>query len=172
MSASLSSSRFHGLLVALGLGASCSIMFGCQHPNPFHQTEQPRYPAVVFDVPRCYDMDEKGDCHKEGTYLYLDFDYLSKSDSLLWQDIDKLRKRSKYWRLSVFKASDGTLQIAKGWAPTSDVTVQMELPLEKMYSAEFEFCSRPSSKECDDDMSEDKIISREIPFLMHKFPED
>src|SRR5689334_402534 len=133
--------RLAGLLPGFAVVATCLFVVSCGAPETsmkqgFKQwlsIDPPRYiryPSVVYDVPRCYDRAEDGICNKEGSYLYLDFEYLAKSDSQLWDDITKLRKRNKLWRLNVYRASDGAYVDGKPWAPMSDVTVQLTLPLE------------------------------------------
>jgi hypothetical protein len=179
-----SSKKVQGLFEGLACFGICLVLSGCpenQQSTPRTQVqpqlaeERPShyvaYPSLVYDVPRCYDRDKDGVCHRENSHLYLDFDYLDTSKSILWEDMKRVRKKSNYWRLRVFKASDGTLQGSIPWTSTTSVTVDMELPLEVLLNADFEFCSRNSTQDCDEDTSEDKILQRGIPFLMHTFPE-
>ena len=180
--------KVQGLFERLASFGICLVLLGCpesQQSTPGTTTGkqvQPQlteeqvpeyvpYPSLVFDVPRCYDRDNDGVCHRENSHLYLDFDYLDKSKSILWDDMKKVRKKSNFWRLQVFRASDGTLQGSIPWTSTTNVTVDMALPLEVLLNADFEFCSRNSTQDCDEDTSGDKIVERGIPFLMHTFPE-
>ena len=182
----MSSSKMHrrlvGFLTGFTVVSSCLFVVGCAGPEAtvkqgvaqwllIDPPRYIRYPAVIYDVPRCYNRGQDGTCQKEGTYLYLDFEYLANSDSQLWQDITKRRKGNKMWRLSIYKAADGAYVDGKPWSPMSDVTVELTLPLETLLSSDFEFCSRDTSTACDEDTSSDKTVHRNLPFLMHIFPE-
>jgi hypothetical protein len=150
------------------LVASCFILWGC--------VEIPRYPSVVYTLPRCYDERpvEQKDCKDWSTdEVYLNLNYLvTKSDSLLWADIGNLMKGAKYWRLNIFKVSTGDWQNGTSkvknaeWSPISDPTIRLKLPLEVMLLADFEFCY---SDNCGD--SSAKTAGRNIPFLMHNYPD-
>jgi hypothetical protein len=118
---------------------------------------------------------EQKNCKKWSTDLYLDFDFLGKSKSVLWQDITPLWKSANYWRLSVFRASNNALEATTSkadaiWNPKSQKTLRFTLPLEVLLAADFEFCSNDTSTQCEKD-AKPKIESRKIPFLMHTYPE-
>ena len=158
--------------------------------------KMPRYPAVVYDVPRCYDPKPNtyGKCdEKEGYDVYLRFKYLANSDSEFWRDITAFRNNNnpttdvkvKSWRVSIFKAStgeylDGTYHKDKktDWRPIDNENDYVRLktipdggniPREVLLRADFEFCSSDADK-CDTDSSA-QIVGRSISFLMHEFPE-
>jgi hypothetical protein len=125
---------------------------------------------------------------KPSNDVYLNFDYLGKSDSALWQDIVKRNLdngKTKFWRLNIFRVSTGELEkngstyqedTKTDWLPTSKRTVRMkDLPLEILLRAEFEFCSENSTEKCDAPAAKEapsaKISGRNINFLMHEYPE-
>jgi hypothetical protein len=177
MSISSKNRRIPGLL-EFTLFACCLSIGGCPQQTP--QQLPPRYPSVVYDIPRCYDaMPKKLDkCEDKGFYdVYLSFAYLTNSDIELWKDITDIRKKNRSWRFIVSRASTGEYLDGTDWRPiTGNDMVRMKtkpddggkIPREVLLRAEFEFCSDTPDK-CDDPSA--KIIGRNINFLMHEFPE-
>ena len=166
MSTSNLCGQIPAFLAKCTLVASCFILWSC--------SQVPRYPAVVYTVPACYDNPpvQKEYCKDWSSEVYLNLDFLAKSDSVLWMDITDLRKNAKSWRLNIFNASTdgwvtGTYDYKKSdWSPMSDPTIRLKPPLEVLLRAEFEFCY---SDDCNDSLA--KTASRTIPFLMHTLPD-
>ena len=190
--------RIPRLLGSCALSASSLLLLGCPQESAKQPPEQltqqtttkqvshqspddihPRYPAVVFDLPRCYDFPPKNknmdDCEDRGIHdVYLSFKFLANSDSELWRDITGLRGQNKSWRLLISRASTGEYLDGTNWRPiTENDNIRMKtkpdkgakLPLEVLLRAEFEFCS---------DTPADCTVpsaTRPINFLLHEFPE-
>lgn len=176
------------------LSASC-LLLGCTQESPQQSPQQPtqqttkqiahqlspdihpRYPAIVYDLPRCYDFPPKkmDECEDRGLYdVYLSFKFLADSDSELWKDITYLRGQNKSWRLLISRASTGEYLDGTDWKPiTNNDTIRMKtkpdtggkLPREVMLRAEFEFCSDTPAN------CATPSATRPINFLLHEFPE-
>jgi hypothetical protein len=149
-------------------------LWGCQTPVT--------YPSVVYDVPYCYDdptkRQDKERCEDRSKDLYLNFDLLTKSPSVLWKDITGvLNDRStQFWRLNLFRVSDGSY-VTGTWEKDKKDTAWMskttrkirfpeaDLKYETMLSAHFEFCSNDTTMQCDDVSG--KFETRYINFLIH-----
>jgi hypothetical protein len=145
--------------------------------NPSPDDEHPPYPAVVYDLPRCYDFPPKkmDECEDGGIYdVFLSFKFLADSDSLLWKDITNLRSTNQSWRLIISRASTGEYLDGTNWRPvinTDKIRMKTKpdtggkLPREVLLRAEFEFCS-DTPPNCTVPSA-----TRPINFLLHEFPE-
>jgi len=161
--------------------ADCFLLAGCPELG-IGTYPDPRYPAVIYDVPRCYDnppapQDQCKDFSKD---VYLSFDYLAKSDSVLWEDLVKANLdngKTQFWRLNIWRLSTSELVASTyqtdrqtDWLPRSTRTFRKELPLEVLLAAEFDFCADTSPEKCD--VPSEKISIRNINFLLHVYPEE
>jgi hypothetical protein len=153
--------------------ASRNINF-LKHQFPEHS---PRYPAVVFDVPRCYDSPEERSktktCQDLSEDVYLRLDFLKKSDSALWMDINSMldKPETKFWRLIISAIRDDEVQEFTEWKNKSDRTARFRhLPPEVLLRAEFDFCSNETSNECDSVSA--KVKTKNIDFLKHRLPSE
>jgi hypothetical protein len=159
----------------------CFLLAGCAALG-IGIDQDPRYPAVIFDVARCYDNPPvpKDQCKDYSKDVYLSFDYLAKSDSVLWQDIVKHNLdngKTNYWRLNIWRVSSGDLVASTyqndtqtDWLPKTTRTFRKELPFEILLRAEFDFCAAESPEQCD--IPSEKISGRNIKFLVHIYPEE
>jgi hypothetical protein len=163
------------------------LISGCPQPGTqatSQEGKEPRYPAIVYDVPRCYDDPpaSQDKCQDFSKDVYLSFDYLANTDSVLWEDIVKGNLdngKVKYWRLNIWRVSTGDLvgstfqeDTKTDWLPRSTRKFRRTLPLEVLLRAEFDFCADDTPEKCDIPSEKHKGTSRNIDFLLHVFPEE
>jgi hypothetical protein len=184
-----------GLLGFCVVAASSLLLLGCSQESPSQSAKppaqqttkavahaspedgHPAYPAIVYDLPRCYDFPPKkmDECEDGGFYdVYLSFRFLEDSESVVWKDITNLRSNNTSWRLLISRASTGEYLDGTNWKPiTNNDKIRMKtkpdtggkLPREVLLRAEFEFCSdQPANCAV-------PSATRPINFLLHEFPE-
>ena len=147
--------RIPSLLIGCTLFASCLLSSGC--------AQLLRYPAVVVTP------------EKDGE-LALSLDTAYKSDNPLMEDLSALVKKGQFWRVSVFKLSDGKLRSGSDWKSilSESKVVLTGLPMEVLLRGDIEVCPSDNKKVCsgEDPKAADIVPEgRSILFLLHKYPD-